>query len=87
VENPDEIKLGGDSIYATVFFSDIANFTTYSEGKSAEEVITILNKYFESFSEFILDNKMAWRDNARRIIKVRFQESFKLNQTAARRSL
>jgi adenylate cyclase len=57
VENPDEIKLGGDSIYATVFFSDIANFTTYSEGKSAEEVITILNKYFESFSEFILDNK------------------------------
>ena len=57
VSNPDEIKLGGDTIFATVFFSDIANFTTYSEGKSAEEVITVLNKYFETFSEFILDNK------------------------------
>ncbi len=57
VNNPDEIKLGGDTIFATVFFSDIANFTTYSEGKKAEEVISVLNMYFKAFSGFILDNK------------------------------
>jgi len=29
--DPDSIKIGGDSITATVLFTDIANFTTFSE--------------------------------------------------------
>ena len=56
LNNPEKIKLGGASIEATVLFSDIADFTPFSENKTAEELIKLLNKYFEALTDFVLSN-------------------------------
>ncbi|MCF8152362.1 MAG: CHASE2 domain-containing protein, partial [Sulfuritalea sp.] len=40
-------ELGGQSRQISVLFSDIRNFTTYSEKLSAREVVELLNTYFE----------------------------------------
>ncbi len=41
-----EIKLGGENKLAAVFFSDLRGFTAMSEGRTPEEVVSILNEYF-----------------------------------------
>jgi len=56
LNNPEKIKLGGASIEASVLFSDIADFTTFSEDKTAEELIRLLNIYFEKLTDFVLSN-------------------------------
>jgi adenylate cyclase len=43
----NEIKLGGKRKEMTVFFSDIRGFTDFSEGRTPEEVVSMLNEYFE----------------------------------------
>ncbi len=45
--DPSVLKLGGTTRHVTVFFSDIAGFTTLSEQMSAqpEKLVEILNKY------------------------------------------
>jgi len=40
-------RLGGDSAFVCVLFSDIRGFTTRSESMSPEATITLLNRYFE----------------------------------------
>ncbi len=42
-----EMKLGGEQRDATVFFSDIRGFTSFSEKVSAQEVVNMLNDYFK----------------------------------------
>ena len=51
-----DIELGGDEIEATVFFTDIADFTTYSENKKPKEVVNQLNRYFNEIVKFVLKN-------------------------------
>jgi adenylate cyclase len=43
----NEINLGGTRKQVTVFFSDIRGFTDFSEGHTPEEVVSMLNEYFE----------------------------------------
>jgi adenylate cyclase len=52
----DDFRLGGERVEATVLFSDIRGFTTFSESMPAEEVIKILNRYLEAMSDAILDH-------------------------------
>lgn len=40
-------QLGGESVEMTVLFTDIRNFTTISEQMKPEEVVEMLNAYFE----------------------------------------
>jgi adenylate cyclase len=53
-DDPSKLKLGGDKRDMTVFFLDIAHFTTISEKLSPEELTTMLNKYLSGFTDIIL---------------------------------
>lgn len=48
-----DIHLGGEKQWITVLFSDIRNFTTFSEKRSPEEVIDFLNGYFNDMIESV----------------------------------
>ncbi len=56
IEN-QKIDLGGETIEATVLFSDIRNFTSMSEQMSPEEVVSMLNTYFSYITEPINLNR------------------------------
>ena len=52
----DDLRLGGERRVVTVLFSDIRGFTTYSEDRTPEEVIEVLNRYLTTMSDVILDH-------------------------------
>lgn len=54
LENPDLLKLGGDRREVSSFFSDVAGFTTISEGLSPEELVQLLNEYLTDMTDVIL---------------------------------
>ncbi|MCS6812013.1 MAG: GAF domain-containing protein [Cyanobacteria bacterium] len=58
LENPDFAnKMGGDRKEVSVLFSDIRSYTTITEGLTAEEVVRMLNKYFESMVDAVFEYK------------------------------
>ncbi len=54
--DPEQVKMGGQEVEATVMFSDIYDFTTISENFSPHELVAHLNRYFSDISSFILDH-------------------------------
>ncbi|MBN1302666.1 MAG: adenylate/guanylate cyclase domain-containing protein [Melioribacteraceae bacterium] len=56
LDNPDEIELKGKEVEATIFFSDIEDFTTVSEKMNPQELLQFLNEYFGYTSSIILNN-------------------------------
>ena len=56
LENPEMLKLGGEKRVITVFFSDIANFTHFSEQCEPEALVQQLNEYFDVMAGIILKN-------------------------------
>jgi adenylate cyclase len=50
------LRLGGRSLVATVMFSDVRGFTTFSEGRSPEDVIEVVNRYLTEMTEVVLDH-------------------------------
>ena len=55
--NPQRARLGGDRRFITIFFSDLANFTTLSERFEPERIVTLLNEYFTEMSQVILNSR------------------------------
>ncbi|MCD4656149.1 MAG: CHASE2 domain-containing protein, partial [Planctomycetes bacterium] len=53
--DPSMIKLGGERKEISVFFSDIAGFSTFSESMQPEEIVDVLNKYLGAMTEIILE--------------------------------
>ena len=53
MRNPEAIKLGGEKKEITIFFSDIAGFTTISEKMSPEDLVTLLNRYLSAMTTII----------------------------------
>ena len=53
MRNPDAIKLGGERKEITIFFSDIAGFTTISERLQPEELVSLLNRYLSAMTDII----------------------------------
>ncbi len=49
-----DIKLGGESKKAAIFFSDLRGFTAISEGLKPEKVVAFLNAYFTEMVNCIL---------------------------------
>ncbi|MBF0408056.1 MAG: adenylate/guanylate cyclase domain-containing protein [Candidatus Riflebacteria bacterium] len=56
LENPESIALGGAKREAVVLFADIRGFTSVCEERPPEEVINLLNKYFNIVSQKIFEN-------------------------------
>lgn len=52
-----EIGLGGKRKEVSVLFSDIRSYTTLSEGMTAEEVVEMLNDYFERMVDAVFKYK------------------------------
>ncbi len=52
--DPAELKLGGQRQEVTILFADIRGFSTFSEHKDPEDLITVLNKYLSLAAEAIL---------------------------------
>ena len=54
IKNPDLAKLGGERREVTVLFSDLKDFTTFSENHSPEEVVAVLNEYLTEMADIII---------------------------------
>ena len=54
LHNPDSLKLGGERRELTVYFSDLANFTTLSEKLPAERLVPLVNSVLEDLTEGVL---------------------------------
>jgi adenylate cyclase len=53
--HPEKLQLGGERRLVTLFFSDLAGFTTISEGLAPETVVGLLNDYLSAMTEIILE--------------------------------
>lgn len=54
IAHPEKLRLGGEKKELTVFFSDIASFTNFSEKLDAVDLVAILNEYLSAMTEIIL---------------------------------
>jgi adenylate cyclase len=52
----EDLRLGGERRVVTVLFADIRGFTSFSETKPPETVITVLNRYLTSMTDVILSH-------------------------------
>jgi adenylate cyclase len=53
LKNPDLASLGGQRREVTILFADIRGFTSYSENKPPEEVVTRLNTYLNEMTVLV----------------------------------
>jgi adenylate cyclase len=56
VQDPDSLKLGGERKELTVYFADLAGFTTISEKLPADQLVTMVNTFLESLTEGVLNH-------------------------------
>ncbi|MEJ5331072.1 MAG: adenylate/guanylate cyclase domain-containing protein [Desulfobaccales bacterium] len=54
LEHPERLKLGGERRRVTLFFSDLAGFTSLSEKLAPEDVVALLNDYLSRMTDIIL---------------------------------
>ncbi len=57
LEHPEIVQPGGHQQRVTVFFADIAGFTTLAERLGPEEVALVLHSIFNAFTEVIIRNR------------------------------
>ncbi len=54
VENPKLLKLGGERKVLSVFFSDVAGFSSIAEQMPAEELVDLLNGYLTEMTDIVM---------------------------------
>ena len=57
LDNASQVELGGKTIEATVFFSDIKDFTSIAEKFAPKDLVHFLNEYFSLASDIVLKNE------------------------------
>lgn len=55
-KHPEKLKVGGEKKVLTIMFTDIENFTTYSEKMPPEEITALINEYLAVMTEMVLRN-------------------------------
>ncbi len=55
INNPDQVKLGGERRTATVLFSDVADFTNTSEKLEPEQLFAFMNLYLNAMTAIIIE--------------------------------
>jgi len=53
IKDPEKARLGGHRRELTMLFADVVGFTTFSERRTAEEVVTQLNEYLGAMTEVV----------------------------------
>ncbi len=53
LEDPDALELGGERREITVMFADISGFTSFSEGRTATEVASVIGKVMTALTECV----------------------------------
>ncbi len=53
LENPGELRLGGERREITVMFADVAGFTSFSENRRPEEVADVINDLLTDLTECV----------------------------------
>lgn len=56
-EKPELLQLGGERRNITALFLDIENFTNLSEGLAPQEVVRIINVYFDALAGVIMEHE------------------------------
>ncbi len=57
LQDPDTLKLGGESKSISVLFSDIRGFTTLSEILHPETLVAILNEYLNPMTQIVMNER------------------------------
>lgn len=57
MQRPEEVKPGGDTKLATIFFADIRGYTSFTEGRDPAYIVKILNEYFNEAVEIVVKHK------------------------------
>jgi adenylate cyclase len=55
--HPEKLRLGGEQKIMTVYFSDLAGFTSFSEKLTPEELVHLLNRYLTLMTDTVLENE------------------------------
>ncbi len=55
VEYPGQLKLGGEEVNVTAFFSDIKGFSTFSETMTPTALVDLLNEYLSEMTDIVMD--------------------------------
>ncbi|MCB9030285.1 MAG: adenylate/guanylate cyclase domain-containing protein [Deltaproteobacteria bacterium] len=56
-QNSKKLGLGGEKVWATALFTDIAGFTSITEDMPAEQVSAMLNAYFTEVMDVVFENQ------------------------------
>jgi adenylate cyclase len=57
VENPGQLRLGGERHRLTIMFTDIVDFTHRAEKADPEELVNLLNDYTTAMTDFVLESR------------------------------
>lgn len=55
IDDPEQLLLGGKTRCLSIFFSDIAGFTSISEKLEPQKVVSLLNDYLDEMSDIVLN--------------------------------
>ena len=57
MDDPDRLTLGGETRKLSFIFTDIADFTTFSENFEAEDLVSLLNEYLDGMCNIVIAHK------------------------------
>ena len=55
INDPTQVRLGGERREATVLFCDVANFTATSENLTPENLVHFMNRYLDAMTDIIIE--------------------------------